>query len=812
MTKKNPSEIPNSGRNPKRTTARQHMAVLERENSELKKRIAELQQVEESLGSERDKLQALVDGLARTEVGIDIIGTDHRIHFQNDILEQRFGPLEGEPCYEKYMGLDHPCQDCPMTAAIDGNTLEVRELSGEDGRILRILSAPFSNPDGSVDRVVEVIIDITERKRTEELLRESEQMFRSIVENSHGGIFVVDQAYRFTYANERLAATLGYPHDEIIGHDFREFLDEESRQLVAERYVRRQRGEEVPSRYEFNVIQKDGTKRRVELSSAVIRDPKGKLRTVGQILDITERQKTEEELRESERKFSGIAQNIPGVVYQMRVRQDSTSYFSYVSPRAAELFALPTDPSSPEWNLGVAGRVCPDDREPFLLSIGQAIATRSNWNFEGRMMMPGGGTKWFQGISSPMGIGDELVFDGLLLDITERKKAEEELQQAHADLETRVEHRTLELREANDLLQQEILQRKQAEKRLRASEFRYRELVESANSIVLEMDTEGKITFFNKFAQEFFGFSEAEILGQNVIGTIVPPTDSAGNDLSVKIEDLVRRPEHYQNSENENMRRNGDRVWIAWTNKGIFDAEGRLSEILCTGIDRTEQKRTAETLAIQAQERVAAAERQRLARDLHDAVTQTLFSASLIAEVLPKLWEKDPNEGRRRLEELRQLTRGALAEMRMLLLELRPAALTEAGLADLLRQLTEAATARARLPVNLTCEGPCNVPPDAQIALYRVAQEALNNVVKHSGATEASVRLHCQADLTELTISDNGSGFDVDAVSAKHLGLRIMRERAEAAGADLEIKSTAGHGTKIVINWPGHGKGAGQDG
>jgi len=274
----------------------------------------------------------------------------------------------------------------------------------------------------------------------------------------------------------------------------------------------------------------------------------------------------------------------------------------------------------------------------------------------------------------------------------------------------------------------------------------------------------------------------------------------------------VIHPEHYQNSENENMRRNGERVWIAWTNKGIFDKDGRLSEILCTGIDRTEQKRTAEALALQAQEKVAAAERQRLARDLHDAVTQTLFSASLIAEVLPRLWDRDPEEGRRRLEELRQLTRGALAEMRMLLLELRPTALTEVGLADLLRQLTEAATARARLPVALTSEGPCHVPTDVQVAFYRVAQEALNNVVKHSGATEASLRLSCDGESAELAISDNGSGFDMNAVSAEHLGLRIMKERAEAVGAGLRIESTGGQGTRIVINWPGHEKGAGQNG
>ena len=203
----------------------------------------------------------------------------------------------------------------------------------------------------------------------------------------------------------------------------------------------------------------------------------------------------------------------------------------------------------------------------------------------------------------------------------------------------------------------------------------------------------------------------------------------------------------------------------------------------------------------QAQELAAVQERQRLARDLHDAVTQTLFSASLIAEVLPRLWERDADEGRRRLEELRQLTRGALAEMRTLLLELRPAALTEVGLGDLLHQLTEAVTGRARVPIALTVESQCPLPSDVQVALYRIAQEALNNIAKHSGATQVTVVLRCQFAAVELCVRDNGRGFDLVRVSPEHLGLRIMRERAESVGATFAIESRVGQGTQITVVW-----------
>jgi len=775
---------------------------LERENKALKSEIAHHHEVQETLASERDKLRSLVDGLGRTEVGIDIIGNDHRIHFQNRVLEERFGVLDGKPCYVKYMGAETPCFDCPMTSAINLNRLESRDLLGQDGRDYRVLSAPYANPDGTVDKVIEVIIDVTERRKTDRMLQESERMFRSLVENSHSGIFIVADDFKFAYANDMFCTILGYPHDEVIGIDFRSVLDDESRSLVAERYVSRQRGEAVPSRYEFNIVRDNGEKRRVEISSTVVVDSVGKPRTLAQLLDITDRKRAEEELRESERKFAGIVKNIPGVVFEFRVRKDDTSYFSFVSPRATDLFGLPSDPSSPEWNADLGARVHPDDRQRFFKSIADAVASRSEWNFEGRITMPAGGPKWFQGISYPTQIGDELVFDGVLLDVSKRRVAEEELQEAHAELENRVEQRTAELQKANDLLLQEIRQREDAEEKRRESETKYRDLVENANSIILELDTKGRVTFFNPFAQQFFGFTEQEIIGRSVVGTIVPKTDSQGNDLRSKIKELVRYPERFHNSENENIRRNGEKVWIAWTNRGLYDKKGRLKEVLCIGIDRTEQKRTAEMLAQQEMEKAAVAERQRLARDLHDAVTQTLFSASLVAAALPKVWAKDPAEGQRCLEELRQLTRGALAEMRMLLLELRPTALTEVGLVDLLRQLTEATAGRGGFPVSYKVDGKCTVPTDVQVALYRVAQEALNNVLEHSGASEAAVHLLCQADSALLSISDNGAGFNPETVSPKHLGLRIMQERAAGVGTTVKVISTEGRGTQVTVAWP----------
>jgi signal transduction histidine kinase len=211
----------------------------------------------------------------------------------------------------------------------------------------------------------------------------------------------------------------------------------------------------------------------------------------------------------------------------------------------------------------------------------------------------------------------------------------------------------------------------------------------------------------------------------------------------------------------------------------------------------------------QAQQTAQLEERQRLARELHDAVTQTLFSGSLIADVLPRLWERDPAEGRRRLEELRELTRGALAEMRTLLYELRPAAITESPLADLLRQLVEATIGHARLAVSLNVVGqsaPGGLPPDVQVALYRIAQEALNNVAKHARANRADVSLVFRANDVELSVRDDGQGFDPSHRPPGHFGVGNMGERAAAVGAGLAIASAPGEGTRVTATWPVNGR------
>ena len=169
-----------------------------------------------------------------------------------------------------------------------------------DGTILWVhaqAEVQKKDEEGRPIQFLVTVVDITKQKMAIQALQDNEERYRAVVENSHEGILIVDENYRYEYVNDTFCMLLGRSRKEIIGHDFREFISEESKHLVAERYKKRQQGETVPSRYEFYILRKDGRKKLVEISSTVVKNSKGKKRTIAQLLDITEQRKAEEEIR-----------------------------------------------------------------------------------------------------------------------------------------------------------------------------------------------------------------------------------------------------------------------------------------------------------------------------------------------------------------------------------------------------------------------------------------------------------------------------------------------------------------------------------
>lgn len=145
-------------------------------------------------------------------------------------------------------------------------------------------------------------------------------------------------------------------------------------------------------------------------------------------------------------------------------------------------------------------------------------------------------------------------------------------------------------------MRRHIEELEQAGHELTRREEMYREMVQSANSIILCWDSQGRITFFNNYAERFFGYAGAEVLGRSVLETIVPPEDASGMDLAELMADIREHPADYENNENENIRKNGERVWISWTNKPLYDRDGRFVEILSVGNDITRRKKAEDEL------------------------------------------------------------------------------------------------------------------------------------------------------------------------------------------------------------------------
>ncbi len=368
----------------------------------------------------------------------------------------------------------------------------------------------------------------------------------------------------------------------------------------------------------------------------------------------------------------------------------------------------------------------------------------------------------------------------------------------------------------------DITARKKAEEKLRDSEEKYRELVETANSIIMRRAVDGNITFFNEFAQKFFGYTEEEILGRNVVGTIVPASDSLGHNLADMIDNIAKTPELYQNNENENMRKNGERVWVAWTNKPIKDKDGNIVEMLCVGNDITKRKEAEveldklnKKLKYQAGQlrklckeltETEHRERQRLARILHDDLQQLMAAAKLKVAVLRhKIKDTDLL---RSLGDIDEVLKQSIDISRSLAVELSPLLTHKGGLMPALKWLCEHMHKKFGLNVNVEANGEAeSVDDECRIVLFEAVRELIFNVVKHAGTKTADVRVKCSDQEFNIEVKDKGAGFDPTHYQSgtdfpEGSGLLNIRERLSLLGGRIGIDSAPNAGTCITLSAP----------
>jgi PAS domain S-box-containing protein len=424
----------------------------------------------------------------------------------------------------------------------------------------QVVKVPFKIFGYETPVVLGLAIDITDKKRAEEVLRESEARYRLLSENTGDVIWQFDLVTdQFVYVSPSVHRLSGFTPEELTGKNMEAVLTPASMQYVSKRLpeivTALNAGDESVrvTTHELEQLRKDGSILPIEVVTTMLQDAAGRVvGIIGVTRDITEQHQAAEALRESETKFRTLFEAMAeGVALHEVIYDERGIAVDYRIISTNPAFEKHTGLKSEQVIGRLAGEIYGLDKAPYLGRYAPVAGSGEPDSFEA--YFPPMNRHFHISATSPKQGCFVTVFE----DITDRKHAEDAL---------------------------------------RASEEKYRELVQNANSIILRRDTSGRVTFFNEFAQRFFGYSEQEILGKNVVGTIVPEVDSSGRDLRAMIKDSMENPDGYFNNVNQNMLRSGERVWISWTNKPLLDDEGRVVEYLCIGNDFTERKQTEEAL------------------------------------------------------------------------------------------------------------------------------------------------------------------------------------------------------------------------
>ena len=432
--------------------------------------------------------------------------------------------------------------------ALSDFEMEVK-VQGANGhwRWLLLRSHPHRKPDGQTvwDGVA---ADITARKQAESALQHERDFSAAVLNSLPGVVYCYDTNLRFQRWNKNLEHVTGYTAEEITRLSPLDLFEGANKELVAERI--REVFSKGRSEVEAYFVTKNGTSIPYYFTG-LSTEIDGKPHLVGVGIDISTRKRAEEAVRltlERYRRF--VDANIVGVVVanaEGSVLEANDYYLRLTGYTREEL-----EQGKVDWRA-----LTPPEWRPMDDQAIQEVRQRGTCNPYEKEYARRDGTRVPVFLADTLLPGPEEHIAAFVLDLTERKKAEA---------------------------------------KMRESERKYRELVEHANSIILHWGRDGRIIFLNEFGQHFFGYKEAEIRGRNVIGTIVPETESSGRNLQKLMDEILAHPEAFEQNVNENMRRNGERVWIAWTNKTVLDEKGHVAEILSIGLDITARKRAEEEL------------------------------------------------------------------------------------------------------------------------------------------------------------------------------------------------------------------------
>jgi PAS domain S-box-containing protein len=486
-------------------------------------------------------------------------------------------------------------------------------------------------------------------------------------------------------------------------------------------------------------------------------------------------------------------------------RASAEGQYQYVNRRWCELTGLSARKARGD---GWSRAIHPQDRVFILNQWTQARRARQPFRMQHRFLTPAGQTRWVLGEVVPEfhPTGEVLGWVGSVTDITEQKRAEEELRSARDDLEHRVRERTANLTEANQQLQNEISERRRAEEQRDVSEHRFHLLAENARDVIFRYrfgESPG-LEYVSPAVTTLSGYTPDEFYADALLAIrIVHPYDR------FRLIDLLRRPEAFQAPLELRWRhRDGRIVWVEQRAVPTVGEDGKLQAVEGIGREITERKRAEAELKderrflkqlLDVQER----DRQLVAYEIHDGVVQHMTGALMLLESWAA--RTPPAEGSDRDQFLKALglMRDTIDEARRLISGLRPLILDEAGIVTAIDYLVNETREKSNIAIEYHYDVHFeDLPPPLENAIFRITQEALTNIARHSKARAAYVHITQQGDALKIHIQDWGVGFDPGTLSPGRYGLKGMRERARLFGGRVDVRSQAGEGTTVTVELP----------
>jgi PAS domain S-box-containing protein len=650
----------------------------------------------------------------------------------------------------------------------EGNSV-IGELVGKrkDGSLFYAeLSASSVTDEGGVPvYMMGSFTDITERKKAQEALRESENRYRTVIEHAGEGIAVTQDGIP-QLVNPQLAAIAGCSEEEIVSRPFIEFVHPDDRERVMEIYTRRLREQELPPAYELRIIDKQGTIKWMENNGVRI-EWNGRAATLNFLRDVTDRKQTEEALKESEEKFRSLAEQSPNMIFI-----NKKGRIVYINNKCEEVMGYTKEElCSPDFDFRTL--VAPESLNLVIDNFARHLRGEDVQPYDYTIITKNG--KRIEAINSSKLIhyeGQTAVL-GVVTDITERKRSEQAL---------------------------------------RESEERLKILFESAPDTIYLIDSEGRFVDGNKAAFELIGFARDEVIGKSLAELDLLSAEQlskAEANLKKVVASKLSGPNEYI------LKRKDGRIVSVEVRTFPVKIGG---EILTLGIARdvTEHKRAEKKLLeYQAELKSLASqlslteerERYRLATDLHDQISQSLVISKIKLDQLCK--SSISNEIIEPLGDISKCLGQIIDDTRALTFDLSYPILYELGFeAAVAEWLIDQIQEKHGIKTEFVDDGH-NKPldDDIRVLLFRNVRELLINVVKHARAHKVSVAIHKVNKHIRVSVEDDGIGFDpveVASMAAKRaeFGLFSIRERLEQLGGQIEINSGPGRGSKITMIAP----------